>query len=74
MKSCEDVGLIKMRLLVAPKNQVYFTTTGSNRHQLAALRIQDVIPDPVSEFFHHASRIQGEKDPGSQILVRIKEF
>jgi hypothetical protein len=37
------------------------------------LRIRDVFtPDPGSEFF--PSRIPGQKDSGSRIRIRIKEF
>ncbi len=37
---------------------------------LAVLQIRDV--NPGSEFFHPESRIQGQKDSGSQIRIRIK--
>jgi hypothetical protein len=36
------------------------------------LWIHDVYPG--SEFFHPRSRIQGKKDSGSRIRIRIKEF
>jgi hypothetical protein len=32
------------------------------------------VPDTGSEFFHPASRIQGQKDSGSRIRISIKEF
>jgi hypothetical protein len=32
------------------------------------------IPDHGSKFFHPVSRIQGQKDSGSRIQIRIKEF
>ncbi len=32
------------------------------------------IPDLGPEFFHPGSRIQGQKDRGSRIRIRIKEF
>ncbi len=32
------------------------------------------IPGPGSECFHPGSRIQGQKDSGSRIRIRIKEF
>jgi hypothetical protein len=38
------------------------------------VRIRDVYPDPRSEFFHSASRIQCLKDSGSRIRFRIKEL
>jgi hypothetical protein len=38
----------------------------------AVLRIRDVSPE--SEFFQPGSRIQGQKDFGSRIRIRIKEF
>jgi hypothetical protein len=36
------------------------------------LRIRDVYPG--SEFFHAGPRIQGQKDSGPRIRIRIKEF
>jgi hypothetical protein len=33
-----------------------------------------LIPNPGPEFFHPGSRIQGQKDSGSRIRIRIKEF
>jgi hypothetical protein len=38
----------------------------------AVLRSRDVYPG--SKFFHPGSRIQGKKDSGSQIRIRIKEY
>jgi hypothetical protein len=39
---------------------------------MSVLRIQNVYPG--SEFFRPGSRIQGQKDSGSWIRIRIKEF
>jgi hypothetical protein len=39
---------------------------------MAVLRIRDVYPG--SEFFYPGSRIQGQKDSGSRIRIRTKEF
>jgi hypothetical protein len=40
----------------------------------AVLRNCMFMPDTGAEFFHPGSQIQGQKDSGSLILIRIKEF
>ncbi len=41
---------------------------------LSVLQIRDVYPGSRIRFFHLGSRIQGQKDSGSRILIRIKEL
>ncbi len=54
-----------MRLLVTPKNHVYFTIGTGTTDVIIVLGIPDVIPvpDPRSEFFHPEFRIQVKRIP-----------